>query len=198
MSEEEDIDGLAAEYALGSLDAAERAEVDARRQVDASLAAAIEAWQRRLAPLSERIPGETPPSDLFDSILARIQGPALDSTRSAEVIPLRSSSGCSSGRGRRLAIGAAALAACLAVAVGIWLVYARPGTPTTQVAAAAMDCGGLYKDFWRKLDSEKYAKLPAEQQAGVSRMALRAYDACQAGDESDADALFGRLGRMRF
>jgi hypothetical protein len=104
----------------------------------------------------------------------------------------------SSGRSHRIAIGATALAACLAVAVGIWLVYARPGTPTRQLAVAAMDCGGLYKDFWWKLDSEKYAKLPAEQQAGVSRMALRAYDACQAGDESDADALFGRLRRMRF
>ena len=63
---------------------------------------------------------------------------------------------------------------------------------------AAMDCGGLYKDFWRKLDPEKYAKISAEQLAGVSRMALRAYDACQAGDEPDADALFGRLRRMRF
>ena len=102
----------------------------------------------------------------------------------------------SSGHGRRLAIGTAALAACLAVAVGVWFVYTHPGTPTTRLAA--MDCGGLYKDFWRKLDPEKFAKLPAEQLAGVSRMALRAYDACQAGDESDADALFGRLRRIRF
>ena len=152
MNEEEDIDGLAAEYVLGSLDAAERADVEARSRSDASLMAAIEAWQRRLAPLSERVPGVPPPPDLFSSILSRIPGPAPGPTRSAEVIPLRSSSGHSSGRGRRLAIGAAALAACLAVVVGIWLIYARPGTPTTQVAAAAMDCGGLYKDFWRKLE----------------------------------------------
>ena len=59
----------------------------------------------------------------------------------------------------------------------------------------AMDCGGLYKDSWRKLDREKYAEVSAEQ---LGRMALRAYDACQAGDEPDADALFGRLRRMRF
>ena len=29
-------------------------------------------------------------------------------------------------------------------------------------------------------------------------MALRAYDACQAGDELDAKALFDRLSRMKF
>ena len=37
-----------------------------------------------------------------------------------------------------------------------------------------------------------------EQLAGVSRMALRAYDACQAGDEQDAKALFERLDKMKF
>ena len=56
-----------------------------------------------------------------------------------------------------------------------------------------MDCGALYKDFWGKLDRREIcASISAEQLAGVSRMALRAYDACQAGDEPDAGALFGR------
>ena len=36
------------EYVLGSLDAAERRQVDARLQTDASLAAAIAAWERAL------------------------------------------------------------------------------------------------------------------------------------------------------
>jgi hypothetical protein len=30
------------------------------------------------------------------------------------------------------------------------------------------------------------------------RMALRAYDACQAGDELDAKALFDRVDNMKF
>ena len=192
MTEEDDIDGLAAEYVLGSLDAEERAAVDARRRSDAPLAAAIEAWQRRLAPLSEQIPGVTPPPDLFDGILSRISGPASDPRRVAEMTALRSHS----GRARRIAIAATALAACVAAAVAVWLAHAPSHAPTIQIAA--MDCGGLYKDFWRKLDRDKYAKISAEQLAGVSRMALRAYDACQAGDEPDADALFGRLRRMRF
>ena len=53
-----------------------------------------------------------------------------------------------------------------------------------------MDCGKAYKGFWEKLEREKYAKISPEQLAGVSRLALRAYDACQAGDELDAKALF--------
>jgi len=32
----------------------------------------------------------------------------------------------------------------------------------------------------------------------LSRMALRAYDACEAGDDQDARSLFDRLRRMQF
>jgi anti-sigma-K factor RskA len=42
MNDREDIDGLAAEYVLGSLDAAERQQIVARRQTDA--------WPRPLSP----------------------------------------------------------------------------------------------------------------------------------------------------
>ena len=57
MTEEDDIDGLAGEYVLGSLDATERRLVDARRRTDASLDAAIVAWERRLGPLNDRARG---------------------------------------------------------------------------------------------------------------------------------------------
>src|SRR5258708_7015502 len=68
----------------------------------------------------------------------------------------------------------------------------------SAVAQTKMDCSRLYKDFWEKFDREKYAKVSAEQLAGVSRLALRAYDACQAGDELDAKALFDKLSKMTF
>ena len=66
------------------------------------------------------------------------------------------------------------------------------------MAQDKLDCGKAYKGFWDKLEREKYAKISPEQLAGVSRMALRAYDACQAGDELDAKALFERLDKMKF
>jgi anti-sigma-K factor RskA len=192
MTEEDDIDGLAAEYVLGSLDAAERADVEARRKADASLAGAIEAWQRRLGPLSEQVPGVEPPPHLFDSILSRIPAQGSRPPHTAEIVPFRANS----GRRLRFATGASALAACLALAV-VWSTHTPPGQPPgTEVVQVG--CGGRYKDFWEKFDREKYARMPAEQFAGVSRMALRAYDACEAGDEQDATSLFERLHRMPF
>ena len=75
-------------------------------------------------------------------------------------------------------------------------VLAAPGG--FAIAQGKMDCGKAYKGFFEKLDREKYAKITPEQLAGVSRMALRAYDACQAGDELDAKALFDKLDKMKF
>jgi anti-sigma-K factor RskA len=194
MTEEENIDGLAAEYVLGSLDAAERADVEARRTFEGSLRAAIEAWERRLAPLLETAPEVGPPADLLDRILVRIADEQAPARRAAPVLALRNAA----QRRMRLALSAGALAACLALAIAAWFLYAHPSKPKGEVHVAAMDCGGLYKNFWGKLDREKYARIPAEQLAGVSRMALRAYDACQAGDQLDAASLFGRLERMNF
>jgi hypothetical protein len=79
--------------------------------------------------------------------------------------------------------------------IGLVALGMMAGAATAQTK---MDCSKLYKDFWEKLDKEKYAKISAEQLAGVSRMALRAYDACQAGDELDAKALFEKLNKMAF
>ena len=189
MTEDDDIDGLAAEYVLGSLDPAERRQVDARRNTDASLAAAIAAWERRLGPLSDRGRDVTPPAHVFDGILSRISGEAAQSAGTADVVPLRRAS----GRRWLLAAGAGALAACLALGV-VWF-NTQPPAPQLY---ARMDCSRLYKDFWEKRDPQAYARITPDQLAGVSRMALRAYDACEAGDEQDAKALFDRLGRMNF
>jgi len=190
MTEDDDIDGLAAEYVLGSLDPAERRQVDARRNTDASLAAAIAAWERRLGPLSDRGRDVTPPAHVFDGILSRISGEAAQSAGTADVVPLRRAS----GRRWLMAAGAGALAACLALAV-VWFTTQQPPAPQLY---ARMDCSRLYKDFWEKRDPQAYARITPDQLAGVSRMALRAYDACEAGDEQDAKALFDRLGRMNF
>ena len=191
MTEEEDIDGLAAEYALGSLDEAERKEVNARRGTDASLSDAIEAWERRLGPLNENTPGLEPPSHLLDRILARVREQRRLSIGSAEVAPVRPIA----KPWRSRAIGAAALAACLVLVVG-WLIYEQMPAPKTHVGGT--DCSRLYKDFWAKFSRERLANMPAEQVAGINRMTLRAYDACQAGDDADSNALFHRLEKMQF
>ena len=70
--------------------------------------------------------------------------------------------------------------------------------PGSAIAQTKMDCSRLYKDFWEKVDREKFAKLSGEQLAGVSRSALRAYDACQAGDQLEAKEMFDRLHMKLF
>jgi hypothetical protein len=191
MTEEDDIDGLAAEYVLGSLDPAERAQVDARRKTDAPLDAAIVAWERRLGPLSDREPGIAPPARLFERVLARISVQRAGDARSAKIVSLRPRT----ARRHVLAVTVGALAACLALAIG-WYNHVHVGPGREQ--HAGMDCGRLYKDFWEKFDRNTYSKISADQLAGVSRMALRAHDACQAGDEQDARGLFDKLRRMQF
>ena len=191
MTEEDDIDGLAAEYVLGSLSPAERAEVEGQRGSDAALAAAVEAWQRRLGPLSEQVPGVEPPAHLFGRILARISDESAIQERTADVVPFRTRQ----ARQRRLATGVSALAACLALAL-VWFEHTPPVPLGTS--PASVSCGTRYKDFWEQFDRQKYARISAEQLAGLSRMALRAYDACEAGDDQDARAVFDRLHRMQF
>jgi anti-sigma-K factor RskA len=63
-------DELAGEYVLGTLDAREAARVGALLEADADLAAAVAAWEARLAPLQSLAPPEAPPPELW----ARISG----------------------------------------------------------------------------------------------------------------------------
>ena len=75
MTDEQDIDMLAAEYVLGTLPADERAAVALRARHDAPLAAAIAAWETRLAPLNETIVPQSAPQHLWAKILDRIAAP---------------------------------------------------------------------------------------------------------------------------
>jgi hypothetical protein len=183
MTEAEDIDGLAAEYVLGTLEPGERRQVNLRRQTDASLSAAIDAWEQRLGPLNERGGGVEPSAHLLDRVVLRISDQARQS-EVAQVIPLRRASG------HRWAVwsGVSALAASLVLAI-LWSLPRLPSPPEHS----KLDCGKLYKNFWQTRDAESYARISSEQLAGISHLALRAYDACQAGDEQDAKALLARL-----
>jgi anti-sigma-K factor RskA len=114
--EREDIDMLAAEYVLGTLDAAARTMVAARRQREPQLEAAIRDWERRLAPLDEETRALEPPLGLFGRIEAR-----LDAADGAPVATLQAMRRLERGavRWRRAAIAASALAAALAIAIPV-------------------------------------------------------------------------------
>ncbi|MCS3418478.1 anti-sigma-K factor RskA [Pseudomonas sp. BIGb0450] len=62
------IDELASEYVLGTLPAAQRAEVEQRLAIDAELRAAVDGWEQRLLPLTEQADPVTPSVNLWRRI----------------------------------------------------------------------------------------------------------------------------------
>src|ERR1700753_3708336 len=72
MEYSEDHIALAAEYALGTLDADERAQVEAMMSVDADFAAVVQAWEFRLGVLNQMVGSVEPPADLWERIRTAI------------------------------------------------------------------------------------------------------------------------------
>ena len=141
MTDDDDVHGLAAEYVVGSLGPAERAQVAARCRRDVTLREAIKDWERRLGTLADGVPGIEPPAHLYSTIAKRIWGQGGQSIERAEATPLRRSA----RRWRGLAVGAGALAACLALIV-VWLFQNSPGPPTAFVAELHRNAGGSTAD----------------------------------------------------
>jgi hypothetical protein len=59
--------------------------------------------------------------------------------------------------------------------------------------AAAADCAKDYKAFWDQFNAGPAKDLSGDKYAIVSRQALRAFDACSAGDENSSKSIFARL-----
>lgn len=136
MTTPDDIDILAGEYVLGTLDVAERAAVEHRRRTDRRLDAAIRSWETRLAPLDAATGPVAPPDGLYDKIEARIR--ALDTPATAAVIDLDAVRR-RLRQWRALAIGASAIAASLVAFVGLRETVWRPQPADRYVAVFAKD-----------------------------------------------------------
>src|SRR5690349_21207421 len=72
MAYSEDHIALAAEYALGTLDADERAQVETMMAVDAEYAAIVQAWEFRLGVLNQMVGSVEPRPQVWDNIRAAI------------------------------------------------------------------------------------------------------------------------------
>jgi anti-sigma-K factor RskA len=70
MTMDEDRDGFAAEYVLGTLDAEERAQADALMLVDQDFASKVRQWERRLGELNLLVAPIEPPAPVWDRIKA--------------------------------------------------------------------------------------------------------------------------------
>src|SRR3954469_25498828 len=72
MAYSEDHIALAAEYALGTLDADERVQVETMMAVDPEFTALVEAWERKLGPLNQMVGSVEPRPELWDKIRTAI------------------------------------------------------------------------------------------------------------------------------
>jgi anti-sigma-K factor RskA len=131
MSEAEDIEALAAEYALGTLPAAERASVALRSRSEPSLAAAIEAWERMLGPLAETVAAREVPANVWREIEARIDA---QSAAPGNVVDLRNNL----RKWKAATFAASAIAASLLAFVGV-REFAQPRADKTLVAVLQKD-----------------------------------------------------------
>jgi anti-sigma-K factor RskA len=137
MTDREDIDAIAAEFVLGTLDGGERTVVAARRQREPALDAAINAWERRLSPLSLAVPPVDPPRDVWAKIEAKLDtkpSAGSQAIAASNVIALEQRV----TRWRRLAIAASAIAASLLAVVSVREMQ-RAATPRNYVAVFQKD-----------------------------------------------------------
>ncbi|MDF2235783.1 anti-sigma factor [Albimonas sp. CAU 1670] len=127
-------DADAAEYVLGTLDAAERRAAGARMGSDPAFAQAVRAWEGRLSPLAgiaaDARPA-IPPAWVWPAIEARLPGaapsasaapsaaPAVAPRREAEIIDLRARLRYWRGTAAVATVAAAAMLALLIVPPGV-------------------------------------------------------------------------------
>ena len=139
---------LAGEYVLGTLDAAEARAAEARMLAEPAFRAEVRAWEARLYPLAALVPAVAPPASLW----ARIEdttggtiaaGPAQRVTRAANDNRVAK-------WWRSVAMGATAVAAGLAIFIGVRpapvplvAVLAPAGSTAALLVAVAGPGGGL-------------------------------------------------------
>ncbi len=192
------LDALAAQYALGTLSPRARRRLDRVAQRDATVAAALKAWEWRLAALAEGMPGITPAPRVWEGVLTRLgldAGTAAATSASARpATPWWAS--LSLWRGLALAGFA------LAFALGVTLLAPRGERPQEMIVAvlagpdakpvllASADRGGRYLtvkalapvpiaadralELWALPEGKDPRSLGVIPASGITRVALAA------------------------
>lgn len=84
---DDDIEALAGEYVLGTLEPGERRSVELALPHDAALRAAVQAWEARLLPLAGLVAAVDPSARLWPRIEASVAGLARAGTHRAPAAP---------------------------------------------------------------------------------------------------------------
>jgi anti-sigma-K factor RskA len=160
MDYTEDHIALAAEYALGTLEADERAQVETMMSVDKDFTAMVRAWEYRLGALNQMVGSVEPPAELWERIKAATglsdqQEPLVlpQATSAAPELPPRAREAAAfipddtnvvrlehrARRWRGIASAMTAIAAALVAVIGLqiaqpdWLPQGLRPKPRTQI-----------------------------------------------------------------
>lgn len=142
MMAKRDLDILAGEYALGTLDAKERTEAERLLRSDPAFARSVRDWERRFSPLAEASAPIKPPASAW----ARIES-ALSTEHSTET----------ASSGGPLADLAGQLVE-LKRSLSIWR-YATMSAVAAAVALAFVWLGGLQSPFQPSVPDERYVAM---------------------------------------
>jgi anti-sigma-K factor RskA len=137
MAYSEDHIALAAEYALGTLDADERAQVETMMSVDKDFTAMVDAWEHKLGVLNQMVGSVEPRAEVWDNIRTAIglaepqaplvlpqAAPPLVAAEIAEPVALLDNSNvirltATARRWRNVASFTTAIAACLVAMISL-------------------------------------------------------------------------------
>jgi anti-sigma-K factor RskA len=153
-------DFAAAEYALGTLDASERATLAARRLREPEVDEAIRGWEARLAPLAEAAAEIEPPRDLLPAIEARIRGALPEVRGNGTIVDLERSI----RRWRAMAIAASLFAGVLAIGFVV-RETSRRSAPREYVAILQKDAASPAFAVTVNLDKQELTVRPVAAQA---------------------------------
>jgi anti-sigma-K factor RskA len=167
-----DLDILAGEYALGTLDADDRSEAERLKASDVGFARAVSEWEERLSPLSEAVTPVNPPASAWNKIESALAAPASSSSTAlselaAQMVDLKRSLAI----WRYATMGAVAAVVALAVVwVGGLDTPSRPAPPEERyVAMLQSDKGETGFVITMNMHGKQFAIRPVSAQAHASK-----------------------------
>ena len=154
MTDRHDIDILAAEYVLGTLEPQEKHRVERQRQTDEELDQAILRWEQDFAPLNDLLPSVKPDSSVFTKLESRldqhiesIQAPRDTTSVQSRGQPDRYKK--LANRWRLMALASSMVAACLAT---ILIFRGAVERPVPQEFLAVFQENDLQPAFYMTID----------------------------------------------
>jgi anti-sigma-K factor RskA len=148
VAEGDEIEALAGEYVLGTLDTNERRAAEARIAADPTFRTAVADWERRLQPLADTVSEANPPAAAFARIMAAIDALPVAVPAGGNVVALRRSV-------RRWQITTVLMGAAAAAVLAAVVVFDRTAPAPQSQFVAVLTAEGAKPAFLATVDTSK-------------------------------------------